>query len=364
MRAALPDPLRFADGSRVRGTADWERRRLEIQGLFETHVYGAVPSGSVQSRVEVLEAAGSVVTGSTQKRVRIALDGPAGSSTIDVALFVPQVESPPPVFLLLNNREPACAQAATAGDAFWPVERILQRGYATAAIDLLQVAPDRPDAFSQGVFRLFGGARTDGSWGVIAAWAWGARRAADYLCSESAVDGSRLAVVGHSRGGKTALWAGANDSRFGIVVSNESGSTGAAVARDKRGERIADINRTFPHWFCSNYRRYDGREHELPVDQHELLALVAPRPIYVASAAEDEWADPESEFRACVEAEPVYRLLGRAGLESSDFPAVGRPLHGGAIAYHVRSGGHDLLESDWTHFLDYADLRWRRSGTP
>jgi dienelactone hydrolase len=218
--------------------------------------------------------------------------------------------------------------------------------------------PDQDDGFKNGVHGLFDEKdkpRAPNAWGTIAAWAWGESRVMDYVQTDLGIDSNRIGVVGHSRGGKAALWAGAQDERFAFVASNNSGSTGAALARGKQGETIPKINQQFPHWFSENYKRFNDRERELPVDQHMLAALIAPRLLYIASATEDTWSDPAAEFRSAVEAGTVYKLFGLTGVQTSVIPSPEIPLHDGHIGYHLRTGKHNLTPCDWHCFMDFAD---------
>jgi hypothetical protein len=196
-------------------------------------------------------------------------------------------------------------------------------------------------------------------WGAIGAWAWGLSRIVDVLARDKAIDSSRIALMGHSRLGKTALWAGAQDTRFALIISNDSGEGGAALARRKSGERIADSVKTTYFWYTPKYREYVNREEALPVDAHFLISLIAPRPVYVASATEDLWADPVGEFLAAKNAEPVYRLFGKAGLGVDRQPPPDRSV-GDFIGYHVRTGKHDIIAADWAHHLDFADRHLRK----
>jgi hypothetical protein len=240
----------------------------------------------------------------------------------------------------------------------------VSRGYAAAAFLNSDVDPDQHDGFTNGVHGIFdppGKPRAGDAWGTIAAWAWGASRVLDYLETDPLIDSRRVAVIGHSRGGKTALWAGAEDERFAFVISNDSGNTGAMPARRRqpKAETVAIINRQFPHWFCENYRRYNDHEDQLPVDQHMLAALIAPRLLAIGSASQDLWADPEGEYLTAVHASPVYELLGVPGLKADRWPPPDSPRQDGRISYHVRSGRHNLTLQDWNYYMDFADRQMK-----
>jgi hypothetical protein len=392
----LPDPLVFLNGAKVRTAAAWrEHRRPEILGLYEQHVYGRSPGRPKTMLFAVTSLDRQALGGqATRKEVSIWFNDRKEGPRMDLLLYVPNGGTKPvPAFLGLNfegnhavQRDPGIAlskqwmresrgndvvdhratEAARGNESSrWPVEKILARGYALATAYYGDLEPDFPDGWKQGVrSTVFATAEPPippEESGAIGAWAWGLSRALDYLETDRDVDARRVAVMGHSRLGKTALWAGARDERFAIVISNDSGEGGAALARRWFGETVERINTAFPHWFCARFKTYNTRVDTLPVDQHLLIALMAPRPVYVASAAEDLWADPLGEFLSAKHAEPVYRLFGKTGLGVATPPSINQPV-GETIGYHLRSGKHDVTDYDWEQYLDFASRHLR--GTP
>jgi hypothetical protein len=385
----LPDVLAGPDGRPVTNADAWQSKARPHQfALLEKHVYGrrlpAVPV-SVVGEVERVDVrlAGGIAAERLQARLRL---GPAASApTTDVLLYLPKGR-PNPVFLKLNFKG---NQAETADPAVhlstawlpddekngivdnrateasrgvqarrWPVAGMVRRGYGMATACYGDVFPDRPDGRAASALPALGRASAGelpaDEPGAIATWAWQLSRILDWLVTLPEVDPRQVIVVGHSRNGKAALWAGACDERFAMVVSNNSGCGGAALERRVEGERIADITSRFPHWFCPAFTNYAGREAELPVDAHVTLAMTAPRPLFVASAVEDHWADPRGEFLATVAASPVWQLFGRDGIRTAKDPSAGTTV-GNWVRYHLRPGKHDLLGEDWERFADFAD---------
>lgn len=359
----LPDMLSAADGRKIVTCDDWKNiRRPEILELFRKHVYGRVPATPYQKSFKVVNEDPSAMDGTaTLKQIDIKIAVGGKSLTIHLVLFIPnKVAKPVPTFLVICNRGlDNIDPTRRTKSEFWPAEELIARGYGIAAFYNADVAPDKNDGFKDGIHGLLdGGKRPPDAWGTIAAWAWGASRCLDYFETDKDVARDKVAVIGHSRAGKTALWAGAEDERFAIVCANESGCGGAALCRRQTNEKetVARINKVFPHWFNENFKTYNGREESLPVDQHMLIALLAPRAVCVGSADRDLWADPRGEFLSTVLAGPVYRLFGKQGLgESPVMPAIGESLHGDGAHYHIRAGKHNLTLFDWGCYLDFAD---------
>lgn len=384
----IPDPLIAADGARITTAAGWtSKRRPELLRLFETEVYGRAPQQKPDLTFHVDSEDRNALGGEgIRKEVTILVSTPRGKLPLHLLLYIPKSERAVPAFLGLNflgnqsaHTDPAirmsdawisgkpesgivdhkATEASRGAEASrWQIDEVVGRGYAVATLCCGDIDPDFDDGFQNGVHPLFyreGQTKPKpDEWGTIAAWAWGLSRALDYLETDRSIDAKRVAVVGHSRLGKTALWAAATDPRFAIAISNNSGCGGAALSKRIFGETVGMINEHFPHWFCGNFHRYSDHEDQLPVDQHELIALIAPRPVYVASASQDKHADPRGEFLSARAADPVYRLFGLTGVGTDEMPPVDHPI-GGAIHYHIRTGKHDITAYDWQQYLNFAD---------
>ncbi len=366
----LPDMFTLAGGAKVTTPAVWEQqRRGELLDLFRRYVYGFAPPKPDTLTFRVVESDPKAMGGrATLKRVAISFQLQGEPFTFHLTLFVPnQRQGKAPVFLLLNHRGPENTDPTRKRQMeFWPAEYVIARGYAVAAINVAdEVEPDKAKATTgiRAFYRRHYSKPDELTWGALSAWAWSGSRAVDYFETDPDIDTSQIAVIGHSRGGKTSLWAGAQDTRFALVCVNDAGEGGPALARRNFGEDNAAINKSFPHWFAPKYATYAGKENTLPVDHHEVVALVAPRGYHGADASEDLWADPRGSWLSLVEASKVWALYGRAAALEDKMPLVNDLLLQGPMAYHVRTGGHGLLLFDWKLHLDQADVLFKNLGS-
>lgn len=359
----LPDVLVGYAGELVKSINSWEgKRRPELVAKFGDLVYGQLPGDfdAISFRSE-LRSDHPHSAYSRLKEVAIDISRNGNKQTMHLKLYLPKGTSKPmPVFVLISHRN---VEEVTGNveNRFFPVEQIVGRGYAAVIFDVEYVAPDDPDRYSLGILdQLYPEQKSlPNGMKALSAWAWGAMRVMDYLEKEPEVDVSRAAVVGHSRGGKAALWTGANDTRWAITISNESGCGGAALSKRMFGETVNRINTGFPYWFCDNFKDYNDREDQLPLDQHQLLASIAPRALYVASSKDDLWADPKGEFLSLKIGSRVYSEIYGFVLEfPEDFKLEVQTIHQKHIGYHLREGKHDLTEYDWGKFMNFADMQF------
>lgn len=360
----LPDVLVGYDGSLVRTPGDWEnKRRPELVAKFADQVYGQVPKDFDQIGFKVqVQPSHPHSDYSTLKDVAIDISRNGKTQTMHMKLYLPtDAVKPVPVFVLISHRDVE-ELTTDVENRFFPVEQIVNRGYAAAIFDVEFVSPDDPDRYTVGILdNLYPEQKSmpNGMKG-LSAWAWGAMRVMDYLEKDPEVDASRAAVIGHSRGGKAALWTGANDTRWAITVSNESGCGGAALSKRMIGETVHRINTGFPYWFSDNFKNYNDREEQLPLDQHQLIASIAPRAVYVGSSKDDTWADPKGEFLSLKIGSRVYSEIYGVPLEfPEDFKMEVQTIHQRNVGYHLREGEHDLTAYDWEKVLDFADMQFK-----
>ena len=375
---SLPDALTTMDGRKVTSKKMWERvRRPEILRLFQDHEYGLLPKAKVKTSYRTLEEGGDALGGKAIRRqVEITFSQGGQSRRMLLLLYIPKGMRKCPAFVSPNfqGKATTTTDSAVIESPFstfgrehqvsrWPYEQIIGAGYAVATFHYYDVYFDKENMLDKSIYPLLGISSEadlqDNTGQSIAAWAWGCSRVLDYLLTQKEIDGKRVALMGHSRLGKAALWCGAQDQRFAIVISNNSGCSGAALSRRNYGETVSRINKSFPWWFARKYQTYSHDVSSLPIDQHELLALIAPRPVYVASAQEDRWADPLGEFLSLQEASKVYALYGLETLEGSPFPPVNEPLWKGNCGYHIRTGVHDVTDYDWQAYIGFADKHLR-----
>lgn len=390
-QAALPDPLVMFDGRRVTSKDQWlKERRPELKALFEHYMYGAIPPKPAHVRTKLIGEYHDFLAGKATLKLLTLETGPTNAPRIDLMLVVPnERRRPAPVFLAmdfcgnhalthdprvplartwmgnsckgcLNDRATEAARGSQAAD--WPLPEIVRRGYALAAFYSGDVDPDRKDV-SEGLYAWLAGGdparNSPANRGTIAAWAWGFQRCVDYLVTEPSVDRHRIAALGHSRNGKTALLAAAYDERIAIAFPHQAGCGGSAPSRGKTGESVKAINDVFPHWFNAQFKLFNGATERLPFDQNCLVALCAPRPVLFSAAEGDQWANPAGQFQVLQAADPVYRFLGAKGLAAQEIPPMGR-LVDSPLGYYQRAGQHSMTADDWTVFMNFADAQWRK----
>jgi hypothetical protein len=357
----LPDPFVSLKGNPILTIENWENiRRPEILRLFEENVYGQIPTDFDDiSFTEVTKSQNPYLSTAILKEIDIKVTRGGKTHTMRLNVFIPKNgKGPFPVFMLINHRT-AEPSGSMLDEEFWGVKELIARGFATASFYVETVAPDDDKRFTEGVIDALYPEQMDQKDGMraLGAWGWGAMRAMDYFEKETLIDTNRAVLVGHSRGGKAALWASANDTRWAVTIPNESGCGGAALSRRKFGETVQVINSAFPHWFNDNFKDFNGKEELLPLDQHMLVSLIAPRAIYFSSAREDRWADPKGEYLSMKLGSRVFPLIyGKKVIFPLDFEELKEPVIQPFAGYHIREGEHDLTPEDWRIFMDFVEV--------
>ena len=349
-----------------------EERRKEILGLFRNEVYGKIydeSSLSVSHRVADVTP-GFMAGRAVRKIIEVIVRRKDREYIFPFFLFIPNgaEQKPVPVIfkLEIDNLEDIDPTRKVLSQ-LWPAEQMIARGYAAAVILTHEIAPDFPENYTTRFHRLFPeyvNNRPGDAWGTITAWAWGMSRAIDYLVTDPAINGKEIAIAGHSRGGKTSLWCGAQDQRVAMVISSCSGCSGAAITRGKTGERIKDITTNIGYWFCTNYKKYADNEDTMPFDQHLLLGLIAPRPLYLSERSFDAWCDPRAEYESLKQVSKIYQIYGKPSPIKENIPEPEEGFVSGNLGFHIKSGRHNMEDYDWERYLNFCDLHFHPLRKP
>ncbi|WP_289030539.1 acetylxylan esterase [uncultured Algoriphagus sp.] len=355
----LPSIFISEKGKVINSKEEWESlRKPEIFKLFESEVYGQIPKDLDQVSFEVNERLDHEFNSIAKlEEVDIKIQLGDRSHRMRLNLLLPKESNGPyPIILLINHRDPE-EDGSLAEEGYWPVAELIERGFATASFHAETVAPDDTIRYVNGILNNLYPEQKEQSDGLkaLGAWGWGAMRAMDYFEQHQAIDSKKSILVGHSRSGKAALWASANDPRWAITYANESGCGGAALSKRKFGETVEIINNRFTHWFAENFRKYNSAEESLPLDQHMLPALIAPRAVYYASAKGDEWADPKGEYLGLqIGSEVFSQIYAKESPFKTTWEELNGPVSSNTLGYHIREGEHNLTWEDWEIFLAFA----------
>jgi hypothetical protein len=386
--AEFPDVLTTRDGTKVSTKKDWEeKRRPELKELFQTYMYGHFPAKPEKWSAKILfEDAKALEGKGTLREVEITF-GPPEWPKIYLLVAVPNGKTPAACFVGPNfhgnhvitshekvriptawvpDRGPSVVKNTATAEGrgkqadTWPLQQIVEKGYAVATFYCGDVQPDRPNVREgmRATLPVYKGDPPPDETATIAWWAWGCHRAVDFLVADKSIDAKRIAVVGHSRLGKTALLAGAFDDRIAVVIPHQSGCGGAGPSRSKnpKAETVKRITTSFPHWFCTNFTAFGDDVTKIPFDQHCLVAICAPRPVLMTNADDDQWANPDGQFDVLSGAAPAYKLYGNDKPVAAKMPETGT-LSDSRLGYFIRTGKHSMTPDDWKVFMQFGD-KW------
>lgn len=375
----LPDPLTMNDGKKVTSADEWmKKRRPEILRMYQEIQFGKAPGKPASLHFDVFDKGTPVFSGSAIRKQVTVYFAKDTSHKMDLLIYLPVTGKKPAPLLLTVSFVPNCLavddpdvkkgfmwtrdgkKVPAAQTAFrkFDVQKFINNGIGVALVYYGDIEPDFAGGLPFGIRSQYLGASGNPApdeWGAIAAWAWGLSRAMDYFETDKDIDAKKVVVTGASRLGKTALWTGAEDQRFAMVIASISGEGGAALSRRNFGETIAHITAPsrYLYQFAANYHNYSNKVDQLPMDAHMLVALIAPRPLLLQTGSTDFWSDPRGEFESARAAAPVYKLFGKAGPGSHEFPAPGDTTLLNPLGYYMHEGGHTVLPTDLDVFVTF-----------